>query len=461
MMGRRDEEVGAGVRDLKTAEAVLGTHGQPSERPWSLGTRLAFRFCFAYALIEGTTFALATHTQTLTMGLVGSPNWWASLNIGIGRWLIEHVIRLQEHSASRMSANNLPLVLGMLTVAVISAAIALVWSALDRRHSSHPRLFVWLHTSMRFVLAATMLSYGWAKLVPQQFPISLDYLALEVGQHNPRDLLWAFMSASRGYQIFAGMAEVAGALLLMARRTMMLGGVISMASMMNVLALDISYDVPVKFLAGQVFLMTLFVLAPFAGRLLSAFDLARAVNAAPIRRLLPSASLDRMARTLGVALSLWIVLATVHASSSALAGDHVARTASPLLGIWDVEAMTRNSEPVPLLITDTTLWRRLVVYSNGSAIIVPMTPSASSQQWTGRPRPIRYNVRLDSASQTVQLTPFPFYEPTDRVSFTYELPARDQLVLSGSSEDATTVIRLRRLDLSAYPLVHWERHWNW
>ena len=152
---------------------------------------------------------------------------------------------------------------------------------------------------MRFLLGATMLWYGWAKLLPVQFAMTLDYMALEVAQHNPRDLLWAFMIGSRDYQIFTGFVEVAGGLLLLTRRTAMLGAIISMAAMANVLALDISYDERYKFLAGQIFLMSLFVLAPFAIRFFLAFDLTRDVHAAPARRLFQSESVDRTARAVG------------------------------------------------------------------------------------------------------------------------------------------------------------------
>ncbi len=235
-----------------------------------------------------------------------------------------------------------------------------------------------------------------------------------------------------------------------------------MAAMANVLALDISYDEGIKFLAGQIFLMSLFVLAPFAIRFFSAFDLTRDVHAAPARRLFQSESVDRTARAVGVVLGVWIAWTTLQDSRNKIARYNQARQGNAILGIWDVEAMTKNGTPVPLLITDATLWRRLVAHSNNAAVIVPMTQSAPQSQWTGRSTTVKCNVRLDSASQTVQFTPFPFLGAVGPVAFAYALPDPDHLVLTSRNQNETTVVvRLRRFDLSAYPLLNWERHWSW
>ena len=432
-----------------------------SDDRWSLGSRLAFRFCCTYALIEWATLGVLLHTSPLTVGLLSNPNWFGSLNITLGRWLIAHVLNLPEHSLSGMSANNLPLFLGMIAAGAISAVVALAWSGLDRRRAGHPDLFLWVHTGMRFVLAATMLLYGWAKVLPEQFDAGLDYMALEVAQHNPRDLLWAFMSGSREYQVFTGLIEVTGGLLLLTRRTAMLGAVISMAAMANVLVLDISYDVPVKFLAGQIFLMCLFVLAPFARRLLSAFDLSRSIQGSRARRLLRSASADRVVRAVGVAVGIWIALTTLQDNRDFIARNDLARQTNPLYGIWDLEAKSRNGATVPLLITDETLWRRLIVQSSAAAVIVPMMQSAPPPRWTGRGSPVRYTLRLDSVAHTIELTPFPFSATRERLAFAYALPDPDHLVLTSKSTDDTSITRLRRFDLSTYPLLNWERHWNW
>ena len=76
--------------------------------------------------------------------------------------------------------------------------------------------------------------------------------ASDVGVH----VFFVFVSS------FAGLAEVLGGVLLLWRRTTMLGALIVFAVMSNVLAMNLSYDVSVKLLAGHLVLMSVILLAP-------------------------------------------------------------------------------------------------------------------------------------------------------------------------------------------------------
>lgn len=55
-------------------------------------------------------------------------------------------------------------------------------------------------------------------------------------------LLWNFIGASAAYTIFTGVAEVLGGLLLVARRTALLGALVCIGVMSNVVLLNFSYD---------------------------------------------------------------------------------------------------------------------------------------------------------------------------------------------------------------------------
>jgi hypothetical protein len=438
------------------AEPFARSAGISPEARWNGVTLFAFRFSCAYFALEWVPLILLLQTSSLTSGLLSGPDWWGTLNRTVGQWAITHVLGLPEHSPPRFSANNLALFFGMVSFGLISATLAAAWSFVDRRRASHPQLFVWIHTFMRFVVGAIMLLYGWHKVLPGQFELTFDYLTLPVGQHSPRDLLWAFMGASRPYQVFTGLVEVTGGLLLLTQRTAMFGALVCMAAMANVLALDIAYDANVKFLAAQLFLMTLFVLAPFARRLVDMFVLDRDEHAASVRRVFRYTATTRAARVVGILFVGWIVYSNFHAAQRQVNANALARQ-TPLYGIWEVEEMSRNGVSVPLLVTDLTLWRRLVVQSTDAAVIVPMSDSPHPMPAAGR-----YRVQLDSRAQTVGFTPFAFSGTTQPLNFAYVLPDRDHLVLTGQSGDGgAVVVHLRRIDPSTYTLVNWERSWRW
>lgn len=437
------------------AEPIAPPEGRLLETRWSAVTRFAFRFCCVYFLFEWVPLIVGLQTSSLTAGLLSAPDWWGTLNRTLGQWAITHVLGLPEHSPARFSANNLAGFVGMVSVGVIGAAVAVAWSLVDRRRTSHPQVFLWIHTFMRFGVGAIMLFYGWHKVLPGQFDLTFDYLALPVGQHSPRDLLWAFMAASRPYQVFTGLVEVTGGLLLLTRRTAMLGALVSMAAMANVLALDIAYDANVKFLAGQLFLMTLFVLAPYARRLVGMFVLDDEQHDPSVRRLFRRAAIARATRVVGILFVVWVVYSNFQAAERQVNANVRARQA-PLYGIWEVEEISRNGVSVPLLGTDVTLWRRLVVQSRDAAVIVPMSDPAQRMPNAGR-----YAVEFDNSASIVRFAPFAFSGTTQPLAFRYRLPDRDHLLMDELNGSQPASLRLRRIDPSTYTLVNWERGWRW
>lgn len=263
------------------------------------------------------------------------------------------------------------------------------------------------------------------------------------------------MGASREYQVFTGLVEVAAGLLLLLRRTAMLGAVVSVAATANVLALNIAYDVEVKVLAAQVFLMSLFVLTPCAPRLARVFVLDNETQSTRIRPLFQQAAAERMVRGIGAVFAAWIVYSTFQYAERQVIANARDRGA-PLYGTWNVEETVRNGISVPLLWTDTSLWRRLIVQSTNAALIVRMSDSERREPNEGR-----YSYALDTVAHTVRFTPFRFAGATELLTFAYHLPDSDHLVLTGRNEDQAVVVRLRRFDPSRLTLVGWRRSWRW
>src|SRR5690606_13107281 len=86
-----------------------------------------------------------------------------------------------------------------------------------------------------------------------------------------------FLGFSKGYNLFMGLAEVAAGLLLF-RRTMTFGAIITLMAAANVMAVNYFYDVPVKILSTALVAMTLFLLMRDAERLLRFFFTGQAVS---------------------------------------------------------------------------------------------------------------------------------------------------------------------------------------
>ena len=166
----------------------------------------------------------------------------------------------------------------------LAIVVATGWHAAVRgrpvsaRTQDHVTIFV------RYVLGATMLSYGWIKILPVQMPApGPDRLLTPIGDTSPMGLLWTFMGASAAYQMFAGLGEALGGVLLFWRRTTLLGSLILTGVLANVVALNFCFDVPVKLYSSHLLAMALFIMAPHAPRLLAVLLLNRPAASCELR----------------------------------------------------------------------------------------------------------------------------------------------------------------------------------
>lgn len=176
--------------------------------------------------------------------------------------------------------------LTILSVFSIAIMGAVLWSLLDRRPTDYRDMRDLLRSYLRYSLAFAMLGYGLAKvsLDRNQFPELTSFqLDKTWGNSSPMNVLWAFMGASRPYTIFAGLGEVLAAVLLVWRRTAVLGALVSLGVMSNVLMLNYCYDVPVKIYSTHLVVMAVMIMLPDARRLLNLLVLNRTAERSDLR----------------------------------------------------------------------------------------------------------------------------------------------------------------------------------
>ncbi len=174
----------------------------------------------------------------------------------------------------------------LLSIFVYSVGVAIVWSFLDWRRTDSAWLKDLLRSFLRYSLAIVLLTYGLGKVYPEftQFPApSFDRLNITYGESSPMGLLWTFMGASQPYTIFAGLGEVLAALLLIWRRTTMVGAFVAIGVMTNVVMLNFCYDVPVKLFSTHLLIASFVVLVPDLSRISKMFLTHSSLERAELR----------------------------------------------------------------------------------------------------------------------------------------------------------------------------------
>jgi len=404
---------------------------------WPPAKRIGFRFLFAYFVLYIFPFPLDYIPYA---GDWLSAPWQAMWNalVPFAARTVFHVTADVLPNGSGDTTWNYVQVAVMLAMA---AVIALIWSVLDRKRANYIRLHQYLHAYVRFFLAQSMFTYGFAKVIPSQFPPpGLDRLVGTYGASSPMGVLWTFMGTSAGYSIFTGAAELLGGILLIPRRTTLLGALVSIGVLSNVVALNFFYDVPVKLYSAHLLLMAMFVAAPGVPHLFGFFlriptEPLFTKRWAHIGALVFRSLIVGMFVYIGVTQSLRYVRQTGTVASR-----------SPLRGVWNVDELVVDGTPRPPLVTDLTRWRRFVfdvpVYNS----IYLMNDSR-----------VRYMVKVDEKKKVLDYTNRD--EPKDKFLLTYARPDPKTLQLDGTVDGRKIHAVCHLADAKDFLLVNRGFHW--
>jgi hypothetical protein len=334
-------------------------------RPWRVGTRVAFRFCVIYFGLFCLTFAQITFvfTGVLAQWLPGGAVIWQMRAIEpLTRWVgrtvlgVDTVLHMETGSGDQ--AAIWVLVFSLLAVAVIATV---VWSVLDRRRPSYPRLAAWFTVFLRLCLGGQMLFYGFAKLIPTQMPSPpLAALIEPFGNLSPMSVLWLQVGTSHPYEMALGAIEVIAGVLLFIPRTATLGALVSLAGTGQIFLLNMTYDVPVKILSFHLLLISALLLAPKARRLVDVLALGRGAEPEERPALFASARRNRIAAVAQVALGLWVLVGCLALNLQVWKQVGDGRPKPDLYGIWHVTEFALDGDSVPPLATDETRWQRVV-----------------------------------------------------------------------------------------------------
>jgi hypothetical protein len=234
---------------------------------WTPLARVAFRiafiffFCFIFLCGNGTLFSI--------FPVVG--NWidtaltWPTNQLAV--WVGQHVFHLSGVGAkwhpTGSGDTTLNWIAGGLFVlySLVGGAVwtlAAVWRG--NRRTEYRTLYAWLRFGLRLTCGMYMMNYGLAKLYPLQMaPISIGILNEPVGNMSPMTFLWALIGMNPAYEMVCGFAEVVGGVLLLFRRTALMGALLSSFVMANVVLYNFFFDVPVKLFAMALLLGCLFL----------------------------------------------------------------------------------------------------------------------------------------------------------------------------------------------------------
>jgi hypothetical protein len=428
--------------------------------PWSLWQRILFRFFCVYLLLQvapwnwfraipGWSFVLRYYYMALD---------WA-VKAGNARFFHVREVLIPQNGSGDTSYAYAEIWL-YLSIAIIACVL---WSVIDRNRREYGRQLYFLRLCVRYYVATAALSYGIIKLYALQMPFpTISQLATPLGDLLPMRFSWLFIGYSLPYQIFSGVMETTAGLLLFYRPTVTAGLFAATGAFMNVVMINLSYDVPVKLYAIHLLLSSIFLLA---------LDSQRLVNLLVLNRTTPPTSAydpkyeEPWQRWVGVGVKVFFVwqflyLPLTNGYTRYQATNAPAKPGPFRPGVYDVRSYVVNKSAVPVTSADTIRWRDLIFDNNGAGSV-----NTADQLFWQRYRRGYFRYKPDTVAHTAALWKIST-KPGDSTfvfNLRYEVPdtntVRLHMVIRGDSVHVELVRVPRHFQL-AERQFHWLSEYN-
>lgn len=337
----------------------------PGTTAWSFRKRMGFRFIFAYFSLYIFPFPVSL----LLGGLIhayrrlASPliSWAGTTILGFGEEIV------YERNGSGDTSFHYVQMFVLLCIAVVAA---IVWSVVDRKRKEYDSLLYVLKIGLRTYLAYYLIVYGTGKLPGGQFPHPDAYRLLQpYGESSPMGLAWTFLGYSTAFGLFMGFFETLGGVLLLFRRTVLLGACVAASVTSVIVMVNYCFDVPVKLFSSHLLLMEIFLIVCERQRLMSFFLL----NEATPQPASPPAFFVKESWLIpSIILKGLFGMVIVTTTLSSTYRRYKRQKYNRFNYFCKVEQFVRNGQEVPPLTTDSTRWDWFYVNGNHGYAVLRM-----------------------------------------------------------------------------------------
>jgi len=344
-------------------------------QPWKSWQKIIFRFLFLFLGF----FLLNYELVFISLGF----NFFDTLSkiyesiASPLYWLDTHLYHTQYNPQLHLNLpgdNHFGIVF-YFTLIIIFTLSVIVWSVIDRHKTEYNKLYYWFRLYVRYMVALIMFGYGIDKLIPVQmkYPAVTDLL-MPLGDQNLFRTVWNFIGASPGYEIFTGTCEVIGSFLLIFRRTYVFGSLFMSTILCNVVALNIFYNIPVKLYSSLLLLCVLFLLLPYAHKLIQFFFYSRSISLAEKHYQFERSWKKYLVVTLGICIPVVGFLNDIFHVHKIYRQNEVNSKRQKLYDI--TYFITRDT--LQSLLTDTLRWKRFAFAYKNSVLIYNLQDKADT-----------------------------------------------------------------------------------
>lgn len=366
-----------------------------------------------------------------------------NLNLWVGTHLlkISSFEKIELPGSGDTTFDYVRLVTNLLLAITLSLILAIIFHTRNNYHKVYSYLMIYA----RYYIGLYMISYGLAKLATNgQFSFPEIYrLDQRYGDSSPMGLLWTFMGYSKAYCVFAGIGEILGGVLLLFRKTIVAGCLLSIVVLMNVVMMNFCYDVPVKIFSSHLLIITIIILLPYLSSLYS-FFFSNEVSKINLPKLNLPTRWMRITRIIVKSIFVaGLLLLTILMEFSYDESEYNSKK-SNLEGRYKIMSFEISSNPHQC-VCDTVQWKKMNI-KNEYARIGTMNDSSTL-----------YKIHVDSLENKFVLNND--LDSTLSYTLNYKDKTDTTLTVFGLYKNDQIVVSLKKKQKSDYELVNRGFHW--
>lgn len=292
-----------------------------------------------------------------------------------------------------------------------------------------------------YYFAVILMKYGFDKVFKAQFYLpEPNILYTPFGNLDKDILFWSTMGTSYSYNLFMGFMEIIPAILILFNRTRQIGLLISLGVLINVLAINLSFDISVKLFSAFLILINLYLLIPTLGILWNLFIL----NSVMRLKIQFNFSIPKSTKIIikTIVICLLLLESLFPYLNSGNFNDDISKR--PFLhGAYVVQEFNQNGI---ILNTRNSPVKRLFFHRDGYLIFQNQQDEMTD-----------YKLEINPIKNTFILTDYELNKTT--ISYSYS--KRDRLLkLSSTKNGDTLLIKTKTINWQKLPALQKQFHWT-
>jgi uncharacterized membrane protein YkgB len=369
-------------------------------------------------------------------------------------WIGKHILHLKKDITvfTNGSGDTTYDYIKFFTIIVISFLLAILWWSIDKKFKNYDRFKYWTNVIVRFFLATMLFSYGYSKMFHIQMPgPDLARLLQPYGDSSPMRITWTFLGLSKGYSFFIGFSEVLAGILLLFRKTSLLGALLSILVMFNVFIINMCFDVPVKIFSFQLTMLGVYLAWPYFKHLYNLFILHKNEVLVKEQQILFSKKWKVFFKVIKIlaVIDLAFFIGYNEYKNIDKYGDGVKKNA--LYGIYDTKHFVVNKDTILPLNTDSTRWDFIFFDNRNNEDVVCGVNTMTKKR-------LRFDVVIDSLQkQNITLTDM--QDSLIQYKFKVEKLDSVQYVFKGVFGKDSIKIWTKKRDLKNFRLINTPFRW--